>query len=234
MAKNTYTALTKRGLVSKANSTIVIVTSVAAFLIIFLLVASKTLFGQAMYQDRVATAKSVALGQLKADITASTSLVTAYNKFNGASVNIIGGSSTGGGANDGPNSRIILDALPSSYDFPALVTSLEKVVGTRGLTIQSIQGVDDEVAQQLNISSPTPQPWPMPFQIVISGNYVAIQALISDFQNSIRPFQIQKESISGGESNMTLTLTAQTYYQPAKILNLGSKLVKWNKKTSPL
>lgn len=226
MAKNSYTALTKRGLVSKANSTIVIVTSVAAFLIIFLVVASKTLFGQAMYQNRVATAKSVALQQLKADISASKSLVAAYTKFNSASVNIIGGSSDGSGSNDGPNSRIVLDALPSSYDFPALVTSLEKVVGSRGLTIQSIQGVDDEVAQQLNVSSTTPQPIAIPFQVVISGNYAAIQALIGDFQNSIRPFQVQKESISGGESNMTLTLTAQTYYQPAKVLNLGSKLVK--------
>lgn len=226
MAKNSYTTLTKRGLVSKANSTTVIVTSIAAFFIIFLLVGSKTLFGQATYQNRVATAKSLALRQLKADITASKSLVQSYTKFNSASVNIIGGSSTGGGANDGPNSRIVLDALPSSYDFPALVTSLEKIVNNRGLTIQSIQGVDDEVAQQVNVSSTTPQPVAIPFQIVISGNYSAIQALINDFQNSIRPFQILKESVSGGESNMTLTITAQTYYQPAKILNLGSKIVK--------
>lgn len=226
MAKNSYTTLTKRGLVSKANSTTVIVTSIAAFFIIFLLVGSKTLFGQATYQNRVATAKTVALRQLKVDIDASKSLVESYTKFNSASVNIIGGSSVGSGANDGPNSRIVLDALPSSYDFPALVTSLEKIVNNRGLTIQSIQGVDDEVAQQVNVSSTTPQPVAIPFQIVISGNYSAIQALINDFQNSIRPFQILKESVSGGESNMTLTLTAQTYYQPAKILNLGSKLVK--------
>lgn len=226
MAKNNYTTLTKRGLVSKANSTTVIVTSIAAFFIIFLLVGSKTLFGQATYQNRVSTAKTVALRQLKADIDASKSLVESYTKFNSASVNIIGGSSIGSGANDGPNSRIVLDALPSSYDFPALVTSLEKIVNNRGLTIQSIQGVDDEVAQQVNISSTSPQPVAIPFQIVISGNYSALQALINDFQNSIRPFQILKESVSGGESNMTLTLTAQTYYQPAKILNLGSKLVK--------
>lgn len=226
MADNTYKTLTKRGLLLKANSTIVIVTSVAAFVIIFLLVASKTLLGQAMYQNRVATQKKAALVQIKTDITTSKALITSYNTFNDTPVNIIGGSIAGSGANDGPNSRIVLDALPSSYDFPALVTSLEKVISNRGLTIQSIQGIDDEVAQQVNQSSPTPQSVPVPFQVTVKGNYAAIQTLIGDFQNSVRPFQIQKETISGGEADMTLTITAQTYYQPAKTLNVGSKIVK--------
>lgn len=226
MANNTYTTPTKRGLVLKTNSTIVIVTAVAAFAIIFLLVASKTLLGQAMYQNRVAGEKKIALIQLKTDITASKALITSYNTFNGAAQNIIGGSPAGSGANDGPNSRIVLDALPSSYDFPALVTSLEKIIATRGLSIQTIQGTDDEVAQLANQSSTLPSPIAMPFQITINGNYAAIQALINDFQNSIRPFQIQKETLSGSESNMTLTLTAQTYYQPAKVFNIGSKVVK--------
>lgn len=226
MADNTYKTLTKRGLLLKANSTIVIVTSIAAFVIIFLLVASKTLLGQAMYQNRVASQKKVALVQIKTDITTSKSLVSSYNAFNDAPVNIIGGSLVGSGANDGSNSRIVLDALPSSYDFPALVTSLEKVISSRGISIQSIQGVDDEVAQQVNQSSPTPQPIAIPFQIVVKGNYDAIQALIGDFQNSVRPFQILKETISGSEADMTLTITAQTYYQPAKTLNVGSKIVK--------
>ena len=226
MADNTYKTLTKRGLLLKANSTIVIVTSVAAFVIIFLLVASKTLLGQAMYQNRVVSQKKAALVQIKSDITISKTLISSYNTFNDAQINIIGGSLAGSGPNDGPNSRIVLDTLPSSYDFPALVTSLEKIISNRGLTIVGIEGVDDEVAQQVNQASPTPQPIVIPFQVVVKGNYAAIQALVGDFENSIRPFQIQKETISGGEADMTLTIVAQTYYQPAKTLNVGSKIVK--------
>jgi len=226
MADKNYKTLTKRGLVLKANSAIVIVTSVAAFIIIFLLVASKTLFGQAAYQNRIASQKKAALVQIKADIASSKGLVSSYDTFNKVPVNIIGGNSVGSGPNDGPNSRIILDALPSSYDFPALITSIEKIISTRGLTVDSIQGIDEEVAQQSNQSSPNPQPVPVPFQVTVKGNYAAVQALIGDFQNSIRPFQIQKETISGGESDMTLDLTVQTFYQPAKSLNVGSKIVK--------
>ena len=226
MADNNYKTLTKRGLLLKANSTIVIVTSVAAFVVIFLLVASKTLLGQATYQNHVASEKKAALVQIKVDIKAGDGLASSYASFNKSAVNIIGGSSVGRGPNDGPNARIVLDALPSSYDFPALVTSLEKIISNRGLAITSIIGVDDEVAQQTNRSSLTPQPIAIPFQIQVRGSYVAIQTLINDFQNSIRPFVIQKETINGSESNMTLSLTVQTYYQPAKILNIGSKLVK--------
>jgi hypothetical protein len=217
---------TKRVLVDKANTVIVTVTAVAAFVIIFSLVASKTLLSQAMYQNRVAGAKKDTLALLKKDITASNDLVASYKAFNSADPNIIGGSSTGDGANDGSNARIVLDALPSSYDFPALVTSLEKIITARGLTIQSIQGSDDEVAQQGNQSSATPEPIAMPFQVTITGNYTAMQDLIDDFQNSIRPFQIQTESLSGDENSMTMTLNAQTFYQPEKDLNIGNKVVK--------
>ena len=219
-------SLTKRALVSKANSSIVIVAAVASFVVIFSLVASKTLISQMNYQNHVISAKKTALKQLKADIQATDPLVASYKTFDGTLQNIIGGTSTGTGANDGTNSTLILDALPSKYDFPALATSVEKLISARGLQIQVIQGTDDEVAQSANQSSTTPQPVPMAFQVTVVGNYTALQGLIADFQNSIRPFQIQTIDLSGDESNMTLTLTAQTFYQPEKDLNITTKVVK--------
>lgn len=217
---------TKRVLVSKANTTIVVVTAIAAFITVFSLVATKTLISEAMYQNRVASAGRQTLTQLKSDITASKALVSSYQSFDSASQNIIGGSNTGTTANDGPNSKIVLDALPSSYDFPALATSLEKIITNRGLTIQSIQGTDDEVNQQNVKGSGSPVAVAMPFQISVDGNYTAIQGLINDFQNSIRPFQIQTINLSGDESDLTLSMTAQTFYQPQKDLNISTEVVK--------
>lgn len=219
-------ALSKRVLVNKANSNIVLVAAAASFVVIFSLVASKTLISQMNYQNHVISAKKTALKQLKSDIQATGPLVTSYKIFDGTLQNIIGGTSTGTAANDGTNSTLILDALPSKYDFPALATSIEKLISARGLQIQDIQGTDDEVAQSANQSSTTPKPVPMPFQLTVLGNYTALQGLIADFQNSIRPFQIQSVDLSGAESNMTLTLTAQTFYQPEKDLNITTKVVK--------
>jgi Tfp pilus assembly protein PilO len=66
----------------------------------------------------------------------------------------------------------------------------------------------------------------MPFQVSVSGNYQSIQNLVSAFSSSIRPFQVQTMLITGNESNMTLTMTAQTYYQPEKVFNVSTKVVK--------
>lgn len=217
----------KRALIDKANSTVVVITSVAAFITVFSLVATKTLVGQAAYQNRVLKAKHTAVTQLKSDITASDELKNSYQAFVSTGQNAIGGNPDGTGAQDGNNAKIILDALPSSYDFPALATSLEKIItGTNGLTITSITGTDDEVNQSTNQSSGTPQPVPMPFQVSVTGNYQAIQGLIGVFEHSIRPFQIQTMDLSGDQNNLSLTLTAQTYYQPAKSLNITTKVVK--------
>lgn len=219
-------ASTKRSLISKANSTIVISTSIAAFVVIFSLVAAKTLLGQAAYQNRVISAKKEAVTQLKADLAARDGLVTSYKAFVSTPSNVIGGSPTGTGPQDGDNAKLVLDALPSSYDFPALATTLEKILAGQNLQIQSITGIDQELTEGSTTASGSPKPIAMPFQVQVTGSYTAIQSLVDLFHRSIRPFQIQTMDLSGNQSNMTLAITAQTYYQPEKTFNVNAKVVK--------
>lgn len=217
---------TKRALIDKTNSKIVAYTAVAAFMVVFTLVASKTLISQAMYQNRVISAKKTAVSQLKTDIQQTSSLVTAYKAFVDTPQNVLGGNPSGSGPKDGDNAQVVLDALPSAYDFPAMATSLEKLLTSQNVQIQSITGTDDEVAQSGNQSSGSPAPVAMPFQISVTGNYQAIQHLVEAFNASIRPFQIQTMQLSGNESNMTLTMSAQTFYQPQKVFNVSTKVVQ--------
>lgn len=224
MAKPTN--LTKRALIDKANSTVVAVVSIGVFVLIFSLVATKTLASQAGYQNRVISAKRTAVNQLKADVDAGKKLKSSYQAFVNTTQNILGGSPGGTGPQDGDNATIVLDALPSSYDFPALTTSLEKLLNNASVQIDSISGNDDEVAQATNQSSSSPQPIPMPFQIAATGDYSAIQNLIGEFEHSIRPFQLQTLDLSGNQNQLTLNLTAQTFYQPAKSLNIKTTVVQ--------
>jgi Tfp pilus assembly protein PilO len=221
MAKMQFT--TKRLQIDKTNSRIVIYTSVAAFMVVFTLVASKGLISQAMYQNRVINAKKTAVTQLKADVQQASSLVTAYKAFVDTQQNDIGGNPAGNGPKDGDNAKIILDALPSQYDFPALATSLEKLLTSQNVTILSITGTDQEATQATTQASGTPVPVPMPFQVSVSGDYTQIQKLFSTFNSSIRPVQIQSMQLSGNQKNMSLTLTAQTFYQPAKEFSITTK-----------
>ena len=216
----------KRNLINKANTRTVMVVGISAFLVVFSLVTSKALVDRISYQNRVINAKKTTLQQVKADVAATDKLVKAYREFDDTPLNVIGGLRTGTGSKDGSNSKIVLDALPSKYDFPALATSLEKMISKYGLMIQGIQGTDDEVTQQANAGSTNPSPVQIPVQVTVSGNYTQIKDFINEVQTSIRPFQIQTIDVSGGESNMTLSFTANTYYQPEKLFNISKKVVK--------
>lgn len=223
MAKISFS--TKRLQIDKANSTIVIVIAVAAFISVFSLVASQSLLSKRAYQSRVIGEKEKAVKQLKENLTARDSLVSAYRQFVEAPSNTLGGDPKGKGDKDGDNAKIVLDALPSKYDFPALAASLEKILTDRNYNIKSITGVDDEIAQQ-NMTSPTPQPIDIPFEISISGTYQSMPNLISLLEHSIRPFHINTLNFKGTNASMEITITAKTFYQPEKNLNITTKVVK--------
>jgi hypothetical protein len=216
----------KRGMIDKANARIVAYVSVAAFILVFSLVATKTLISQAAYQNKVISTKRKAVDQLKADISATGQLKTAYDAFNSTAQNVIGGNPEGIGDKDGNNAKIVLDALPSSYDFPGLTTSLESLLSNQHVKINSIAGTDDEVAQSANQSSSSPAPVPIPFSTLTEGSYTDIQNVVNAYQNSIRPLQIQTLDISGSQDKLSLDISAQTYYQPAKSLNIKQEVVK--------
>src|ERR1035438_5306204 len=119
---------TKQLKIDKANSTIVLVLAICSFVFVFSLVASKALISQYTYQNRVTSARQTTVNQLNTDKQEATTLINSYNTFINQPANIIGGSSSGTGNQDGTNVKVILDALPVKYDFPALVTSVQNLI----------------------------------------------------------------------------------------------------------
>lgn len=216
----------KRGLIDKSNTRIVVIVSLAIFAVVFSLIAAKALWSQATYQNRVITEKNIAKNQLKANLEVVKKLKPSYDSFVGATTNIIGGNAFGIGPKDGDNAKIVLDALPSKYDFPALATNLEVLVLGEGVELAGITGVDDEVAQSSNISSSDPKQVEIPFQLAASGDYAKTQALISAVERSIRPIKVKSIDITGRQDKLTTNISALTYYQPAKSLNVRTKVVK--------
>jgi hypothetical protein len=215
----------KRIQIGKANATMVIVVGIASFVTMFSLVAAKALWDQRSFQARVITEKELARDQLQANLAAVDSLQNSYQAFVGTSENVIGGNPSGKGDRDGDNAKIVLDALPSKYDFPALATSLEKILSDGGFEIDSITGTDDEVNQNANIAAQN-TPIEIPFQISVSGSYGEIQKLVASMERSIRPLTITKISFSGDEADLQTQVDAKTYYLPEKTLQINTKEVK--------
>jgi hypothetical protein len=207
-----------------------LIIAAATVVTIFCLISSKVLLSQVSYQRKVLHAKREAVKQLKADVSNAQQLVNNYDQvFEGSDpANIIGGKNTKA-ANavppDGDNGRIVLDALPTSYDFPALITSLNNILTRDGVASPSIAGSDDSVT--LN-AQPTNKPQPQLVKLTVSGatNYAGAQHFIEDFERSIRPFDITNLQLSGNDSQMLITMTVNTYFQPAKLFNIGTKVVQ--------
>lgn len=225
MAKKNIT--TKRVAISKANAQMVAIVAAACFISVFCLFAAKAVWSQDTYRAKVIKAKETAHKQLSTNVKTYSQLKQSYEKFDNTTTNAIGGNKDGGGDNDGSNSKIILDALPSTYDFPALASSIEKIMSDRGLKVTGITGTDDQVSQQTNASSNEPKTVVIPFSFTVdSADYGSVQKLVTALEHSIRPIVIDNLSLSGSNSKMTITVSAHTYYQPAKNLNIKKQVVK--------
>lgn len=200
----------KRQQIDKSKNTMAIVAAVALFVVIFCLISGHDLKSKMSYQSKVITADTTSRNQLQDDVQASTTLTSSYEKFNDTKTNVLGSAVTGK-TND--NTKIILDALPSQYDYPALATSIENILSNQGITIDSIGG-QDESASIGTTNSASPAPVAMPFSFTIDGPYQNIQNVVSAFEKSITPFQFLTMDLSGNQSDVNLTITAQTYFQP--------------------
>ena len=219
-SKNTSS---KWGQINKATAVMVGIIAGASFITVFSLVASNALMSKRSFQAKVIAAKVQARDQLAANIKAVDALAGQYTAFVETSENVLGGNPKGTGEKDGDNARIVLDALPSKYDFPALASSLEKL--TSSYKTSSITASDDELTQSKELVG-TPQLVEMPFELSVSTDLQSGLNFITTLEKSIRPINIISLSISATEKEISLGIKAKTYYQPAKTLTIGSKEIK--------
>jgi len=226
MAKTT----TKHGQISKANSRIMVIVSVATVIAVFCLVSSKTLLNEGAYQRRLLSARHKTVAQLQTNQKATQTLLDQYNNVfeNSGATNVIGGSNDSSPSAvppNGDNSRIILDALPTGYDFPGLISSVAKILASDNITSPTIGGTDQSASAD-NTSSSTTKPISIKLTVSGQGTYANIQSAVKDLERSIRPFDVNSIQINGTSDSMTMSLNMTTYYQPSKTLEPGIMKVK--------
>lgn len=224
-AKTTQARSKKHALIDKANATTMVAIAATSVVVVFSLVAGRSLLGQYSYQNQVIKQKKLTLAQVSDSSENVTKLVSSYKAFAGGSVNVLGGSPTGSGPLDGDNPRIVLDALPSKYDFPGLISSLEKLVSSGGYTINSIGGAEIVGAGQ-ELPGPSPVLVEIPFPVTITADYAGIQKFIATLEASIRPMYITNLSLSGTDASMQLTIKAKTFYQSEKTFDVTNEVIK--------
>lgn len=201
--------------IDKAAKTIISVITIAAVVLVFSLIGGRQLIIKLKHQNAVISAKKEAKNRLQENIKSTKTLEAAYKTFEEKAPSVLG--------TPDKNSKIILDALPSKYDFPALTSSLEKILSLNTYTERSIEGTDDEITQSSSAAATLVE---MPFILSTKGTYDNILKLINDFDRSIRPLHILSLEFDGGEGSMTVTIKAKTYYQTEERLEITTEEIK--------
>lgn len=219
--------------VDKANSSMVLSVALASFIVVFAGFAAHSLLERRSYQAELIRQKETALEQITENETNARALEASYSSFVSGSENIIGGNADPDldniGPRDGDNARLVLDALPSKYDFPALVTSIEAILRAQNVDIAGISGTDDELNYADVDDRPAPSetaPVDIPFSIEFNGDYADIQRLIDALERSIRPLHVEFIAMQGNEDQLRVEVQARTYFQPERIFSVETEVLR--------
>lgn len=218
MAEKKKTSI-KHMQIDKNQSTMLAVIAGAVIIVVFGLFATKALVSKGIYQRRALHARRQVADTLKTNYDSAKTLFNQYTIFANGDPNVLGGSASGNGNLDGDNPRIVLDSLPSTYDAPALATSVEKIMTERNVTIESIKVIDDP-ATNSDIAQASPQAKAITFSFEGTTTFQTGMQLMQDFERSIRPFDANTVEIEGTDNALRLTVGMTTYLQPAKSLDL--------------
>lgn len=216
----------KHAIIDKTNKNMLIAVAVATFVFMFSLFAAKALISQSLYHGRIISEKESALDQLKENKASLEELEKSFTAFKSEPVNILGGSSTGEGPLDGDNAVIVLAALPSGYDYPALSSSFEKILRNGGYDIGSIGGTEDSSLASNNIASGIATPIEIPYSFTVSSNSAGTSRLLDTLESSIRPMYVDSLRIQIGENILQSTINLHTYFTQPKTFQLGAKEIK--------
>lgn len=197
---------------------------------VFCLVSCKTLLSKVLYQQKVLSASHKAVKQLDTNLADASQLTNQYQGLfeNNNPTNFLGGRNDASPNAVPPNvdnARLALDALPVTYDYPALIASLTKILTNSGLSAPTITGTDQTATTS---STPSNDPQSVPITVTISGtgSTSSIQSVLNSLEKSIRTFDVTNLQLSGSGSQVNLTASVTTYFQPAKTLGITQEKIK--------
>lgn len=222
-------AIRKRSQIAQANKTMFIWIAVASALIGSAIVVSVFLTQKAIFNETVLAEKQVTVSNLDNNNKVASKLVSQIQVLDTNQALI------SSKANDSDQAvQVILDALPAEGNSLALGASLQNklLTGVPGLSsIQSLQvdpiiGLESLTANTTVDASAGEAANEITFRLVVKGNQDAIKMVLQNFERSIRLISVNSLQIETQNDGQLMTVTAKAYYEPAKTIELQTKVIK--------
>lgn len=216
------TGVKKRQQIESASRTMFIWVAVASVAVSVCVVVAQFFLQKLIYNQRIINAKIEASDTLSKNLTNAQQLKEEVDALVGnqdlSSVKT---------NQDDPNTKSVLDALPSQADSTALATSLQQAILNRSsVVIESITVPPETVSTEQSGAAEAVKPIEQKFSITVSGSYDKIATMITDLERTIRPMKILSLSLNGSDADMRVTLEAATYYQPAKTTSVKEQVLR--------
>lgn len=218
------TGLRKRQQIAQANRMVFVWVAIASVVLSFAIIGGQFLVSKALYNNKVLTEKKLTRSTLEKNIKAADKLkkevaVLSDNQaLRSARVN-----------DDETTLQVIIDALPTKEDALALGSSLQLVILPQaGVIVESLT-VGDTLTQATTdeeTETATATATPITFTTIFTGNSQQIKAALLAIERTIRPISIDNLTIEGADSNLKATISATTYYQQQKTLDMQSEVVE--------
>lgn len=219
--KNPAGGLKKRQQIENASKSMFIWVAIAAVAVSICVVTAQFLFQKWSYNNRVLGAKYHAADTLKSNINNARQLQEAVNGL--VSNQDLAAVKTNP---EDPNTKSVLDALPSKLDPTALGTSLQQAILSRsGVAVEGITVPSDE-AQNADADGADATPKEIQFEVTVSGSYDKIRSMLLDLERTIRPMKVTSITLNGDDAAMTAAVSGVTYYQPSKSADIKQEVVK--------
>lgn len=218
MASKKNNTSSMHGQITKAATQTFIAVAIASVVVSMSLVLLNILWGTAKYNSRVQGQQEETRKVLQSNVEAAPELEKSFRNLE------IGDNLLTGQPDDKKNSEVILDALPSKFDFPALATSIDALAARSSVELDTFSGVD--LGSGATQSSASPEPEVIPFNVEVKGSYASITKFLKGLEDSIRPISVVSIKLSGTDSNLTASIKAETNYQPAFDLTIQKEVVE--------
>jgi Tfp pilus assembly protein PilO len=216
MAKPALT--TKHLQIQKAASSIFLTVAAAAVVVSMSLVILNILWGNAKYNSKVQGLQEETRDTLKANLAIVPDLRNSFENLE------IGADLIPEQGVDKKNSEVVLDALPSKFDYPGLASSIDNLARRSSVKLEAFKGTD--LGSGATQSSPNPAPEAIPFSVEVEGPYSSIKKFLQGIEDSIRPLKVTRVSLTGTDDKLRASFDMETYYQPAFDLTVRKEAVR--------